>query len=130
MACLCRCLQPQVSHCSQDLADNIEKRSAREDGAYHVDGLTTSHDGPKYGPTHVDLGFVQALPVLGHNFFCMSCTIHHRELIYEILAYTSISATPCSFSTLNEVIASRIGLYPGHNSSEDKNIFFLTSFFS
>ena len=110
-------------------AEKMEKRSAREDGAYQVDGVTSSHDGPRYGATHEDLGLLQAFPVLGHSFFCTSCTpITGRGflicvLIYETLArtlYTSISTTPFSFSALNDVIASRIGLYPGHSTQKQQ----------
>ena len=72
----------------------MEKRSAREDGAYQADGVTSSLVGPRYGAVHVDLGLLQAFPVLGHSFFCTSCTNNRPwifnlcVLIYETLAKT------------------------------------------
>ena len=102
--------------------EKMEKRSTREDGVYHTDGLTTSQDDPRDGPTHVDLGLVQVLPVLGQSFFRMSWSNGKKfvfRLTEQVLNWqrlTSMSTTPCSvsFSTLNDVIASSIGLYPTH----------------
>ena len=60
----------------------MEKRSAREDGAYQADGVTSSLVGPRYGAIHVDLGLLQAFPVLGHSFFCTSCTNNRPWIFY------------------------------------------------